>query len=571
MERHHRMDQITQCYFQPFKSSNYWVSNKYPSTQLQSMNTQTFGPALVHQESPELWGLGEDYIDTIVNIINSLPKYQVGIPLPAIAIWTGKDILWPDNADITTVVGTFVANFRITPEEQECLFVDASDQFPADCFSRHAPNLAHLSREFASPPQDPQQAFGQIASLQTNSIGPAEEYALDFGKRLTVLVGDNGLGKTFLFDLIWWALTGNWANMTVIPSALEGQSGDPTVMFRFENSSSSSCRTTIMKFDHGKQVWRPLSGYSPVNAVCVYATFDGGVAVSGVPNNPMMQSTQPQHKQVFESSEIWNGRATMIEGIVRDWASWQQSEDQRKFKAFKQVLSLLSPSDLGELKPGRLTRVLGDPRQMPTITHSYGEVPIIQASAGVRRILMIAYIIIWAWFEHRLVTEILRDKPTQNLIILLDELDAHLHPRWQRTVLPSILRLGELLDGHPMVQVIAATHSPMVMASMEGEFSAEIDTLYHLDLRAGDVVLRQLGFDAHGDMSRWFTSQSFGLSHARNIRAERAIEVAKEIQSADSFDPAEVQKAHEELRSILAPDDPFWRRWWHFAKQWGIE
>lgn len=571
MERHHRMDHSSEYYFQPFKSSKYWVSSKYPSTRLHSINKRIFEPAFMHHESSELWGLREDYIDNIVGIINSLPSYQVGIPLPAIAIWTGKDILWPDNADIAAVVATFMANFWITPAERERLFIDISEQFPADCFSQRAPNLEHLSHEFEPPPRSPKHALGNIASLQTNSIGPAEEYALEFGKRLTLLVGDNGLGKTFLFDLIWWALTGNWANMTVMPSAFENQSGDPTVKFRFEGQSPTVCRTTTMQFDYAKQDWRPLSGYSPVNAVCIYATSDGGIAVSGIPNNPMMQSTQIQHMQVFQLGEIWDGRTAKIEGIVRDWASWQQAEDQRKFETFKQVLSLLSPSDLGELRPGKLTRVLGDPRQMPTITHSYGEVPIIQTSAGVRRILMIAYIIIWAWFEHRLVSESLRASPTQNLIVLLDELDAHLHPRWQRTVLPSILRLGEILDGHPTVQIVAATHSPMVMASMESEFVSEIDTLYHLELRAGDVFLRRLDFDAHGDMSRWFTSQLFGLKHARNIRAERAIEAAKRIQSADSFNRDEIQKAHQELSAILPPDDPFWRRWWYFAKQWGVD
>ena len=571
MERNHRMDQNCECYFQPFKSSKYWVSGTYPSTHLQSINTQTFGSAFVHQRASQLWGLRDDYLDRIIEILSSLAGYRAGIPLPAIAIWTGKDILWPDSADIATVISTFVANFWITPAEREHLFIEATDQFPADCFSYRAPNLVRLSHEFESPPYDPKYTGENIASLKTNSIGPAKEYVLDFGKRLTILVGDNGLGKTFLLDLVWWAITGKWVNPTVMPSTLGGQSGDPTAVLRFESNSPNNYRTTTMKFDPTKRVWQPLSGHSPVNAVCVYATSDGGFAVFCGSNAPIMQNPPNQCVQVFQPSEILNGRSAIIEGIVRDWASWQQSEDQRKFKAFKQVLSLLSPSDLGELKPGRLTRVLGDPRQMPTITHPYGEVPIIQVSASVRRILMLAYIVIWAWFEHQFVAESSRSRPTRNLIILLDDLDAHLHPRWQRTVLPSLLRLGEVLESNPMVQIITTTHSPAVMASMESEFSSEMDRLYHLELQAGVVALRALDYDVHGDMSRWLTSQYFGLKHARNIEAERAIEAAKAIQSADSFDDDEIQKVHKQLSAILAPDDPFWRRWWYFAKQRGLE
>ncbi len=571
MERHHRMDQNSECYFQPFKSSKYWVSGTYPSTRLQCINTRTFGSAFVDQRSPKSWGLRDDYLDRILKILSRLTGYRASIPLPAIAIWTGKDILWPNNADITTVISTFVANFWITPAEREHLFIDASDQFPADCFSHHAPSLVRLSHEFEPPPYIPKYTGEYIASLKTNSIGPAKEYALEFGKRLTILVGDNGLGKTFLLDLAWWAITGNWADTPVMPSTLGGQSGDPTAIFRFEGNSPNTYRTTTMKFDHEKRVWQAMSGCSPVNAVCVYATSDGGFAVFCGPNAPAMQNPPNRWMQVFQPSEVLNGKPAIIEGLVRDWASWQQAEDQRMFEVLKQVLSLLSPSDHGELRLGKLTRVLGDPRPMPTISHPYGEVPIVQTSASVRRILMIAYIIIWAWFEHRFVAESSRSCPTQNLIVLLDDLDAHLHPRWQRTILPSILRLGEVLDSNPMVQIITTTHSPMVMASMEGEFSSDVDRLYHLELQAGYVTLKRLDYEIHGDISRWFTSQSFGLTHARNIEAECAIEAAKAIQSADSFDSDEIQKVHEQLSAILAPDDPYWRRWWYFAKQRGLE
>lgn len=457
------------------------------------------------------------------------------------------------------------------PAEREQSAIVASERFPASCFSHHAPDLVQLSHEFESRPHGPNRALGNIASLRTNGIGPAREYALEFGRRLTILGGDNGLGKTLLLDLAWWAVTGNWANTPVTPSTLGGQSGDPTVMFSFADNSGNACLTTTMQFDDKKQEWQTLSGYYPVNAVCAYATSGGGFAVSHVPNIPMNQNAITPFIHTLQPSEIWNGRSAMIEGIVRDLASWQQAEDQRQFEAFKRVLDLLSPSDLGKLRPGRLTDGLGDSRQIPTLVYPYGEVPITQSPASVKRILLIAYVIVWAWFEHQLVAERSRAAPTQNLIILVDDLEAHLHPRWQRTVLPSILRLGEILAGHPRIQVIAATHSPMVMASMEGEFSSEVDTLYHLELQAGDVALRQLDFDVHGDMSRWFTSQCFGLRHARNIRAERAIEAAKAMQSADSVDPDEIQRAHMELSAILAPDDPFWRRWWYFAKQRGIE
>jgi len=44
-------------------------------------------------------------------------------------------------------------------------------------------------------------------------------------------------------------------------------------------------------------------------------------------------------------------------------------------------------------------------------------------------------------------------------VLLIDELDAHLHPRWQRQILPAIQK------ALPGVQIIVATHSPFIISS----------------------------------------------------------------------------------------------------------
>ena len=33
---------------------------------------------------------------------------------------------------------------------------------------------------------------------------------MELAPRLNVITGDNGLGKSFLLDVIWWALTRKW-------------------------------------------------------------------------------------------------------------------------------------------------------------------------------------------------------------------------------------------------------------------------------------------------------------------------------------------------------------------------
>ncbi|MDR1921322.1 MAG: AAA family ATPase [Candidatus Adiutrix sp.] len=46
-------------------------------------------------------------------------------------------------------------------------------------------------------------------------------------------------------------------------------------------------------------------------------------------------------------------------------------------------------------------------------------------------------------------------------VVLIDEIELHLHPSWQQTVLPS------LMDIFPQAQFIVTTHSPQVLTSIE--------------------------------------------------------------------------------------------------------
>jgi hypothetical protein len=69
-------------------------------------------------------------------------------------------------------------------------------------------------------------------------------------------------------------------------------------------------------------------------------------------------------------------------------------------------------------------------------------------------------------FESVLVMtlELLRlttDRPDEELVYVVDDIDAHLHPRWQSRIISDLRR------AFPRVQLVATTHSPFVVASVE--------------------------------------------------------------------------------------------------------
>jgi predicted ATP-binding protein involved in virulence len=86
-------------------------------------------------------------------------------------------------------------------------------------------------------------------------------------------------------------------------------------------------------------------------------------------------------------------------------------------------------------------------------------------------------------------------------IVLIDEVDMHLHPTWQQRVLQS------LRDAFPSIQFIVTTHSPQVLTTVrkehvrvlacdeEGKWSANAPAASPLAREAGDVLASIMGTD----------------------------------------------------------------------------
>ena len=99
--------------------------------------------------------------------------------------------------------------------------------------------------------------------------------------------------------------------------------------------------------------------------------------------------------------------------------------------------------------------------------------------------------------------------------MLFDEVESHLHPRWQRSILRALRDLGSVLHGDVALQLVVSTHSPLVLASAEPWFDPEQDAWFDLDLR-GDPPQAQLArrtFTPHGTAGSWLTSDPISSRH----------------------------------------------------------
>ncbi|MEQ8538688.1 MAG: ATP-binding protein [Coleofasciculus sp. D1-CHI-01] len=399
-----------------------------------------------------------------------------------------------------------------------------------------------------------------LQKLRLKQVGPAPEFDVEFAERLNIFTGDNGLGKTFLLDIAWWTLTGNWIDQPAYPQ----RQGQPEITCHVDSPTDSNNQDYHSSFDFDQQQWRkPLIPY-PFKGIVIYARADGGFSVV----DPARKRDTAYN---FTANTLWNGlrsgKKVICKGLIDDWVKWQIQPDQTQFNLLSQVIHKLAPHPGEWIEPGEPTRIsVEDIRDFPTVNLPYGNVPIVHVSNGMKRILGLAYLLVWTWYEHCQASKLRQNKASNQIIFLMDEVESHLHPRWQRTILPAILEVIKGFQDNLNVQILITTHSPLVLASIEPIFKDERDRLFLFELQGESVTLDAIPWTKQGDSVGWLTSEIFGLKQARSKQAEQAIEAAEAWMRHDDMsnfpdDLRTKDKIHQQLLHLLPGHDPFFPRW----------
>ena len=135
----------------------------------------------------------------------------------------------------------------------------------------------------------------------------------------------------------------------------------------------------------------------------------------------------------------------------------------------------------------------------------------------------------------------------ENAIVLIDEIDLHLHPKWQRDI------ISFLSNAFPNIQFIATTHSPLVIQSMN-----EVN-LYVLH-REGDKVVAE-----HSDVSNfqgWTVEEILRdtMKMDKDIRSDKYQTYMYDFDNGLNEENQEkVNQAYNDLCEILHPNNPIRR------------
>ena len=117
-------------------------------------------------------------------------------------------------------------------------------------------------------------------------------------------------------------------------------------------------------------------------------------------------------------------------------------------------------------------------------------------------------------------------------IVLIDELDLHLHPSWQRTV------IEKLTTTFPNCQFIATTHSPQIIGECDPA------GLILLTKEEGKVVVTQGGHQGFGLDSSWILEHLMGTA-PRNVSVQIQINRVE-----DAIEEGNLQLARKHLADL---------------------
>lgn len=418
-----------------------------------------------------------------------------------------------------------------------------------------------------------------LKSLSTAGVGPAPEFSAVFGQRLNVITGDNGLGKSFLLDVAWWVCAHDWPDEPALPSpssATGTEPVEPTLSAEIEGIAATA--NVRFRFEPEFPRWRSDGpGRPPIPGLVLYGRIDGRFSVWDPARHYFRNALKPGIDEPdrlpafhFNRTDIWNGKRddqgrTISRGLLVDWREWQLTKAD-EFKVFENVLASLAPGDEPiriASEPVRLPGPAVD--RIPALEMPFGLVPVTLASSAMKRIIALAYLMVWMWSEHSLAARTNHLQRQRQIIVILDEVEAHLHPQWQRRILPALLEVDRLLGGEVGIQFIVSTHSPLVLASLEPAFDGRRDRLLHLRLEGGSAVLEDMNWLKRGSSAAWLRSEVFGLDQDRSVPASKALRRADDMmRQTDGIERDVVEALEAELAHHLAGTDPFWAQWHRF-------
>lgn len=335
----------------------------------------------------------------------------------------------------------------------------------------------------------------KLTSAKIKNFKGIEEWNIIFEPGFNLIKGVNGRGKTSVLEAIAVGLGGFVAGL------------DGVATRHFSREEIRQVYTTVGDGSYDKKIVVPTEVYleADVDGVSydwVRGRKDIKTSRSTIQPRDICQKASlmanEENKELpvlayLGAGRVWSQRRERVENIFRkqyfrtvgytdalhdasniklllNWCvkmeqvAWQKEKKIAEYEAVKKAVS----DFMQYMEPGDVCRVFYD-KQQEELMYERGQkvLPVMSLSAGYQSLVWMVFDIA---YRMAVLNPFMKDDIAKaSGIVLIDEIDMHLHPKWQWNI------INALRNVFPNVQFIAATHSPILFASAKDVWLIDVD------------------------------------------------------------------------------------------------
>ena len=389
----------------------------------------------------------------------------------------------------------------------------------------------------------------KIEKVHIKNIKGIKDLELSFRKDneildIIVLAGVNGSGKTTILE----SIKDFFDNKNIDFNNIEKSNVNLDIFFEdFEKNnieeaekiSINEHKYKLFEFFHMLSSYTFYKGNSNSQYHLLAKKFDIPPKIIYVPAENKFENVETKSTTLSRKYEFINIINSNIIGDIpsyiatrRNYLATIEEDLTMKEVTSKVVNEINSIFDILELDV-KLKGFSKDEKTMPVFENSAGEeFDINDLSSGEKQL-----------FLRTLSIKMLEPK---NSIILIDEPELSLHPKWQQRIIEVYKKIGE------NNQIIIATHSPHILGSVSSEniFILYRDENGKIEAKTGDEL-----YSSYGQPVDRVLKDIMGLESVRTPKIEKDLEELRKLVDEDKYDTKEFKEKYNDLLEILGNTD----------------
>ena len=302
-----------------------------------------------------------------------------------------------------------------------------------------------------------------IASLKLTNAGPFDDVEFEFDRQVNVFTGPNNSGKS----TVLWALGDILVRNFAFPRKLLKKNPANFQIRQMDGSCLELKGQFPMVMGSDGAYWNPQRTKQHLHFIesIGYAEFIPSLRLNTdfrSPGPTVRNGLGSNEDLLYEDREIFH-RASQIrdEDIIQKIIDLDYRSYRRSKPVYRELIVKIGKlaSEITEGFPVEFLEVAEDADGLfPQFRTPDGDVPFNVLSQGTQSIIQWLAHLLVGYAEYHDFPDNLEDRPS---IFVVDEIDAHLHPSWQRRIIPALIR------NFPKLQIFCSTHAPLMLAGLK--------------------------------------------------------------------------------------------------------